>query len=200
MEVDVNFQQEIIKATTAILSAEKPWFESPFALVGLSSCMALLGSFLTQYSNSRSEKTRHQNQTELIKVESEVKKNINVHNLQLNALKALSEINHAFQPLIHTNPDFDTNDAYAPIVHRMSGLLNSLVEYLRVHSYIIPNDVINKIEEVINICNETHWPATIVNSPDYEATTSEIEAAQLALNNLDNSLNQFKSQLGVIVT
>ena len=196
MELDLNLQNELINAI-ASLHGESTWIYSPAAVALVSGFVAIMGSLLTQYFNLRGKKEQHENDEKIKNIESDIRKQENIQNLQLDALSKLSEINNYMQPNIWSTPNYDSHNAYSEVVFNMSNLLEKLNDFLNSYSYIIPSETITHLNNVLFLCNETHWSVSSSDSPYYEPDEKEINAAKTVIDNLSTAVEELKGALGV---
>jgi hypothetical protein len=196
LELDLNLQQELIRAIAAF-NGERAWYESSAAIALASGLVAILGGLLSHLFSYLSEQQRQKASSALIKLESEIRKQENIQEKQLDALMALAEINHELSPTIWSGPDYDSHEAYSEVVFSMGSLLGKLDKFLKEYSYIMPNEIITLVNVVMFKCNERHWGASTAETPDYQPNESEIEAAETVLKFLHESVAQFKKILGV---
>lgn len=80
----------------------------------------------------------------------------------------------------------------------MSELLNSLDKYLKQWSYVLPENIIYQLRDVIYHCNQEHWGATTADDGiNYEPTEREREAAEEIVDNLEKAISDLKQLLGL---
>lgn len=187
----------MLDALVALSRVEKTWVDSPATVALVAGLLALLGSLITHWFNGRSEKSRQNHESEIKKLESDIRKQENIQERQLEALVQLSKITYEVTPTVWSHPDYDSYDAYSEVVISMGGLLDKLDDFLKENSYILPQDVISNINEVMYKCNDKHWGASLAEEPGYEPTKNEIEAAEDVIDKLHSSVNAFKLKLGV---
>ncbi|MBY6186785.1 hypothetical protein KUV89_09145 [Marinobacter hydrocarbonoclasticus] len=125
MELDLIFQQELIKAIAAF-NGDRSWYESPAAIALASGLVAILGGIISHLFNLHSENQRKKSEYDMVRLESEIRKQESIHDKQIEALMALSKINRDLQPTIWSSPDYDSNDAYSDVVFSMGRLLSEL--------------------------------------------------------------------------
>ena len=196
VEIEVTFQQELI-AAIADLSSTSVWYESPAAVAAATGLAAVIASVVTHLFNQKSESRRESSQQNLIRLEHDNRMREKMHDKQVTALIVLSSINEKLLPTVWPSPDYDSHQAYSEVIWNMRNLLQDLDKYLKNWSYALPDEVINKIRDVIYQCNVGHWGATTATSPDYEPTNQEIEAAVKIVNDLGSALSSLKDSLGL---
>jgi hypothetical protein len=113
-------------------------------------------------------------------------------------LIGLSSITHEIKPTIWSNPDYDSHNAYSEVFFSMESLLGKLDSFLKEYSYIMPQDIITYVSDIMFQCNDKHWGSSLAGGPEYEPTKTELEAAEVLLNSLQLAVDSFKSSLGVI--
>jgi len=197
LELDLNLQKELIDAITS-LNSNTTWIYSPVVIAFVAGFFATLGGVLTHCFNIYSEKSRQQNEASLKRIESDIRKQEHIQEKQLIALSNLSKISHKMQPTIWSNPDFDSDDAYANVVFSMHTILSQLDEFLESYGYIVPDEIVTQLNIVMFKCNDTHWGASLSNDSNYEPTNIEKEAAKDILKFLSSAVSDFKKALGVI--
>jgi hypothetical protein len=188
----------MLDALVALSKVEKTWVDSPATVALVAGLLALLGSLITHLFNGISEKSRQNHESEIKKLESDIRKQENIQERQLEALVQLSKITYEVTPTVWSRPDYDSYDAYSEVVNSMGSLLDKLDDFLKTTSYILPQNVISNIKEVMYKCNDTHWGASLAEEPGYyEPTKNELEAAADVIDKLHSSVNAFKLKLGV---
>lgn len=197
LELDLNFQQELVSAIAALSNVDKSWVDSPAIVALVAGLVALLGSWLTHWFNANSENSRHKNEADLKRLESDIRKQENIQEKQLEALIELSNITHEVQPTIWSSPNYDSYDAFSEVFFSMGTLLGKLDSFLKAYSYIMPQDIISHVNEVMFKCNDKHWGSLLADGPEYEPTNIELEAAEAVLHSLQSAVKSFKSSLGV---
>lgn len=195
LELDLNLQKELLNALAAL--SDTTWVDSPATVAFVASLIALLGSALTQLFNAKSEKSRLEHETDLKKLESDIKKQENIQERQLEALVQLSKITYEATPTIWPAPNYDSYDAYSEVCTSMGSLLNKLDNFLKTFSYILPQDIILRVSEVIFNCNDKHWGPSLAEGPGYEPTETELEAAKEVIQSLMLAVDALKIKLGV---
>lgn len=197
LELDLNFQQELIRAIAALSKGDKSWVDSPAIVALVAGLLALLGSLSAHLFNTNSEKSRQKNEADLKRLESHIRKQENIQKKQLDALIELSSITHEIKPTIWSSPDYNNHDAYSEVFFSMGNLLEKLDSFLKEYSYIMPQDIITHVSDVMFKCNDKHWGSSLANGPGYEPTKIELDAAEAVLNSLQLAVDSFKSSLGV---
>lgn len=186
MEVSVELQQELIEAITA-LGSSKPFWESPFA-VSLLTAISVIGATLIQ----RWQAFRLQER------QSQIERQLRMHELQMVALRSLSLIEHRISPNDEPNPGADAHEWLSPIVHSLSKVVSELDQYLKEHGYVSPSVVISHVRNALNIANEHKWATMLSESPDYESSPEEIDAVLNLIKELSKATRSFKVSIGVI--
>lgn len=197
LELDLNLQQELLNALTALSKVDKTWIDSPATVALVAGMLALLGSLITHWFNTNSEKSRQKHEAELKKLESDIRKQENIQEKQLGALVQLSEITYEVTPTVWSAPNYDSYDAYSEVFFSMGSLLEKLDNFLKKYSYILPQDVISHVNAVMFKCNDKHWGASLSEGPDYESTKDELKAAEEVIDSLQSAVDTFKLKLGV---
>ena len=197
LELDLNLQQELLNALTALSKVDKTWVDSPATVALAAGLLALLGSLLTHWFNANSEKSRQEHEAVLKKLESDIRKQENIQEKQLGALVQLSEITYEVTPTIWSAPNYDSYDAYSEVFFSMGNLLDKLDDFLKAYSYILPQDVISHVNEVMFKCNDKHWAAALSEGPEYEPTNNELKAAEEVIDSLQSAVDTFKLKLAV---
>ncbi|RUO75438.1 hypothetical protein [Idiomarina seosinensis] len=185
MEVSVELQKELI-AAIASLGASKPFWESPFA-VGLLTAIAAISAALIQ----RWQAFRLQER------QSQVERQLRIHEVQMAALKSLALIEHKVTPNEEPSPGADVHEWLSPIVHSLSNVVSELDQFLKEYSYVSPTEVIVHIRASLNIANEYKWASIMNDAHDYEPTAEEIDAVVALIGELSKATESFKVNLGV---
>lgn len=197
MEIEIKLSQELIEAIAAF-SARAAWYESAAAVAIASGLVAVIGGIVSHFFNQRSESERRDAEKQRMQQEHENRKVEKMHEMQVEALKALALINENLLPTVWPNPDYDSYEAYSEVVCKMSELLNSLDKYLKQWSYVLPENIIRQLRDVIYHCNQEHWGATTADDGiNYEPTEREREAAEEIVDNLEKAISDLKQLLGL---
>ena len=186
MDVSIELQQELLEAIAA-LGASKPIWESPFAIGLLTAIAAISASLIQRWQAFRLQERQ-----------SQIERQLRIHELQMEALKSLSLIEHSISPNEEPHPGADAHEWLTPIVHSLSSVVSALDKYLKNYSYVSPATVISHIRTALNLANENKWNSILNNNPGYEPTTQEIDAIIELINELSEATTSFKSSLGVI--
>ncbi|EPM5418079.1 hypothetical protein ACTM2X_002944 [Vibrio parahaemolyticus] len=195
MEIGIELQSEILQLLKS--AATKNWYESPLALVVLSSGMTLLGAVMTHCFNIYSEGKRINAEKQLKQIELENIKKENVHQDQIISLKEYSQLYHDFRPLVSPTPNADSDEAFSKVVEEMGDFLIDLNMFIKEHRFILPVVIVEKLESVVFLLNEHHWGSTLSESQEYEAQPDEIKAAKQAIKELESIEKSFKSLLSI---
>ena len=185
MDVSIELQQELLDAIAA-LGAGKPIWESPFAIGLLTAIAAISASLIQRWQSFRLQERQ-----------SQIERQLRIHELQMTALKSLSLIEHSVSPNDEPHPGADAHEWLAPIVHSLSNVVSKLDQYLKDYSYVSPTTVISHIRTAINLANEHKWNSILNNSPDYEPTSQEIDGIIELIKELFEATQTFKTSLGV---
>jgi hypothetical protein len=185
MDLSIELQQELIEAIAA-LGASKPIWESPFAVGLLTAFAAISASLIQRWQAFRLQERQ-----------SQIERQLRIHELQMEALKSLALIEHRITPNDEPNPGADVHEWLSPIVHSLSSVVSTLDQYLKEHGYVSPSAVISHIRNALNIANEHKWGAIMNDSPDYEPSKQEIDAIVNLIKELSEATISFKISLGV---
>lgn len=185
MDVNIEIQQELINAITA-LGASKPIWESAFAVGLLTAIVAISTSLIQRWQTFRLQERQ-----------SQIEKQLRVYELQMAALKNLALIEHRVTPNDEPHPGADVYEWLSPIVHSLSNVVSELDVYLKEYSYVSPSAVICHVRSALNVANEHKWGAIMDNSPEYEPSNEEIEAIVSLIKELSEATKSFKVSLGV---
>ena len=197
LELDLNLQHELLSSLAAL--SDKTWVDSPATVALVAGLIALLGSVLTHLFNANSEKSRQKHESGIKKLESDIRKQENIQEKQLEALVQLSKITYEVTPTVWSAPDYDSYDAYSEVFFSMGSLLNKLDNFLNTYSYILPQDIISHVNEVMFKCNDKHWGSSLSQGPEYEPTKAELKAAEEVIESLRIAVDAFKLKLGVTI-
>jgi hypothetical protein len=167
-------------------------------VAAISGAMALAGVLLNQLSHQWGEMKRHKRDINLRFVESEIRKQENIQDLQLQALKGLVTIYQETIPNRWSSPDSDSDCAYSYVLDDMSDLIDKLNNYLKDFDYILPRKVTIKINSAIYQCNQGHWGVSTSEEPAYEPSRLELELAKGVLDSLTSSITIFKVYMGIV--
>jgi hypothetical protein len=185
MDVSIEIQQELITAITA-LGASKPIWESGFAIGLLTAIVAISTSLIQRWQAFR-----------LQEQQSQIEKQLRVHELQMAALKNLALIEYRVTPNDEPHPGADAHEWLSPKVHSLSNVVSALDTYLKEYSYVSPLAVISHVRNALNIANKHKWGAIINDSPEYEPSKEEIDAILSLIKELSEATKSFKVSLGV---
>lgn len=185
MDVNVELQKELIDALAA-LTREKPFWESPIAVGLLAAFAAISASLLERWQAFRLQERQ-----------SEIERQLRIHELQMEALKSLSEIEHSVTPNDEPTPGADSCEWLSPIVYSLSTVIRKLDDYLKTYGYVSPFNVITHIRLAINVANEYKWGVLMSDSPGYDPTSEEIQGVLKLIEELGNAVKHFKACLGV---
>lgn len=195
MELDINLQNELISAISA-LNVNKSWLENPAIIALISGFMAIMGAVISNIYNLKSEDKRNKAEVIKINIEFEIRKKEKIYDYQLEALIELSLINHDLTPTAWPYREYDSYESNKEIVSDMPDLIEKLDLFLKKYSYILPAPILENINNIIFICNENHWNASNSETPIYNPTDKEIEAAEVVIKELHESIKNFKEILG----
>lgn len=185
MEISIEFQKQLIEALAAF-NQDKSWIDSPFAIGLLTASSAILAALLQRWQAFTMQER-----------ESEIEKQLRLHSLQLEALKALSHVVHDVAPRNEPSQGADLGEWLTPIVHQLSSIVERLDSFLKEHGHVSPSLVCKHVESAINIANDHKWSAIEVDTPDYEPTQKELAAVLELIKELGGAVNEFKRKLGV---
>ncbi|EHQ9269899.1 hypothetical protein KSW10_003155 [Vibrio parahaemolyticus] len=195
MEIGIEFQSELLQMLKSTVT--KNWYESPLALVVFSSGMTILGAIVTHCFNTRSEAKRIKAEQDLKTIELENIKKEKIHQDQVNSLKAYSKIYHDFRPIVWSSPDMDSYEAFSRVVEQMGDFLIELNMFIKEYRFILPAVIVDRLESVVFLLNEHHWGATMADTHEYIAKPEEIEAAEQAIQQLEDIEKEFKTLLSI---
>ncbi|MCG9694999.1 hypothetical protein L1D55_25390 [Vibrio sp. Isolate22] len=193
MAYKLEVQQEVLDAITAI--ANPSWWDSPAAIVIWSGLMTALGAGITYFVNQKLEDRKMQSEVALRKVDLDNARKESVLVDQKAALKELSTLSHNVRPTVWTSPDYDAHQAYSDVVLSMFGFLNKLDDYLRNNRYLLSQEVIETLEDVMFICNQCHWNTSL--DLDHDVTETEIESAKSVLEKMSKAEEKLRKQLNI---
>ena len=196
MEIEVRLPKELIDAVAA-MSPGSAWYESGAAIAVFSGLIAVLGGVVSHLFNQRSESKRRESERKIMQQAHDNRKVEKMHDTQVEALKVLSLINENLLPTVWPNPDYDAHEAYSGVVWKMYSLLNELDDYLKEWSYVLPENIISQVRNIIFLCNEEHWGATTAPGPDYEPSEREIKFAGIIVGDLAKVISDLKQLLGM---
>lgn len=185
MEVSLELQKELIEAIAA-LGKSKPIWESPLAVGILTAIVAIASAFIQRWQAFRLQERQ-----------SQIEKQLRIHELQMQALKDLSLIEHSVTPNDEPHPGADAHDWLSPIVYSLSAVVSELDRYLKAHSYVSPTAVIDHIRNALDIANENKWGTILNDNLEYEPSSEEIDAVLKLINELSEASKSFKESLGV---
>lgn len=198
MEIDIMLQEELINALTT-LSVGPAWYESGAAVAVASGLVAVIGGMVSHIFNQRSGSKRRDSERKSMQLEHDNRKVEKMHDAQVEALKALSAINEDLLPTVWPSPGHDSSEAYSEVVWNMHGLLNHLDQYLKQWSYVLPENIIRQIRDIIVLCDQGHWGKTITKNPEYQHSKKELESAEKIVNDLGSAIVSLKQLLGLKV-
>lgn len=185
MEVSVELQKELIDALAA-LSQEQSFWESPVAVGLVAALAAISASLLERWQAFRLQERQ-----------SEIERKLRIHELQMKALKSISEITHSITPNNEPIEGADSHEWLSPIVYSLGNVIVRLDEYLKIYGHVSPTGLIVHIRSAIDIANKHKWGAQLSNSPDYEPTNEEIQGVTDLIKELSDGVKKFKSFVGV---
>jgi len=184
MEVSIELQKELIDALIAF-SRDKPFWESPVAIGLLTALTAIATSLLGRWQAFRLQERQ-----------SEIEKQLRTHELQMEALKSLSVIEHSVMPRSEPIQGADEYEWLNPIVHKLSAVLDELDGYLKNYGYVSPSCVIDHIHSAINIANQHKWGVS-ENLEHYDPTDEEINGVKSLIEELAVAVKKFKASIGI---
>lgn len=186
MEVSIELQKELIDALIAF-NRDKPFWESPIAIGLLTALTAILTSLLGRWQAFRLQERQ-----------SEIEKQLRIHELQMEALKSLSVIEHSVMPSSEPVQGADINEWLGPIVDSLSTIIDKLDDYLKNYSHISPSCVIDHINSAINIANQHKWGVLLSENPEhYDPTDEEINGVRNLIEELAAAVKKFKASIGI---
>lgn len=189
MDLHIALPQDLVDAMSELAESPK-WYESGAAIVVTSGLITILAGFVAHYLNQRSERLNRDAEHRNRRVEK-------MHDAQVDALKALCEINENLLPSVWPTPEYDSHEAYSEMLSRMPWLLNALDKFIKERSYILPEPIIHKLRDVIYFCNQGHWGETTAVDPEYDPSQREIRYAADSVRKLRSAILDLKHLVGV---
>lgn len=185
MEVSIEFQKQVIDAL-ASLNHEESWLSSPFAIGLLTAATAIVTILLQKWQASKLQENQ-----------SEIEKALRLHALQIDALKALSNVAHTVSPRDEPSPGADSHEWLSPVVGQLSSVIGRLDKYLIDHGHVSPLEVCKHVDTAISIANKHKWNSLQADNFDYEPSNEEINGVLELISELESAVTEFKKKLSI---
>jgi len=187
MEVSVELQKELI-GVLAAFGQEKPFWESSFFIGLLPVAAVILSTYIGKWQAFQLQERQ-----------SEIEKQLRLHELQIVALKELSIIKYRVAPNIEPIQGADSNEWLSPVVCELNKVVNVLDAYLKSFAHISPSNVIEHIHKAIEIANLHKWGFYMSDGPGYDPSDEEIEGVKEMISELSSAIREFKCCVGIDV-
>jgi len=185
MEISIELQKELIDALVAF-SKEKPFWESPIAVGLLAASAVIVASLLERWQAFRLQERQ-----------SDIEKHLRVHELQIEALRALSVIEHSVTPNNEPVQGADSHEWLSPVVYDLNRVIGKLDVYLKSYAHVSPSIVIKHIRKATDIANEHKWGVMMSDENGYEPTSEEVQGVVDLIDELSSAMQKFKCSVGV---
>jgi hypothetical protein len=190
--IEIILQKEIVDSLVYALKQENHWYEATWFISSITAALTLAAATITNKINSNGNYNLKQ-------LESQLKIQESVLGIKLEALKSLTSITRELTPTIWPDPSFDSTEAYTEVFSGMDGLRKKLDGYLNSFNYILSDEVIKEVENVLYICN-INQDNGANSGQDYKITKNEEKAAKNVLESLNNAAVIFKKELKISIT
>lgn len=186
MEVSIELQKELIDVLAAF-NRDKPIWESPIAVGLLTALATISASLLGRWQAFKLQERQ-----------SEIEKQLRIHELQMEALKSLSEIQYSITPKNEPIQGADLSEWLSPVVPSLGEVVNKLDDYLKKYGHISPCCVVKHIWKAIEIANRHKWGPRMSDNPNhYEPDDEDIQGVSDLIQELEDAAKQFKTSAGI---
>lgn len=181
------------------LPSQSFWYESPTLVAIISGGGAVLAAVAAQMFNYFSERRRERHKERVLNAEFRNKKQERVHDKKINALKKFVELKESMLPSVWGSPSADAYEFYESfLIWESENYFLKLDGYVRAWLYILSDDVSNKLKKVMYIFNTIDYEKIARHGPEYSPSLSELSKVEEAAKELDEALNLFKQEVGII--
>lgn len=185
MEISIEIQKELIDVFAAF-SGEKSFWESPVAVGLLAAFSAIAASLLSGWQAFSLQERK-----------SDIEKQLRIHQLQIDALHALSTIEYSVTPNNEPVQGADSHEWLSPVFYDLNRVIGKLDAFLKDYGHVTPSIVIEHIRKAIVIANKHKWGVLMSGEQGYEPTSKEIQGVVDLIDELNSAVQRFKSSVGV---